>query len=267
MVEFISSSSSFIGLWKRIKLFEPKNILGPIEEQEKTVLWFQGINNIFIDLRIFPEHSIYNYQNIKSFSGDIEYNSNKSILTWNRRIDYRPLGLPDLGLINFLSENEIEEDGVLEGDDYKEIWIRIITNNEFNVSIILTISNSNGTIYRKGYFLIVGEYFALTLSRPILPENEQNILDIQLKSYFSEGTPLSDTLENYLNQYITIAGQISDWKIQYSLQKELVGDSIESPNHCQNSELKSTLQSLSWEFVGGKIPIIYSNWTGNSIIE
>jgi hypothetical protein len=257
----------FVGVWQRTRLDEPRGVLGPQEEQEKTVLWIQGQANLFIDLRIFQDRQIFNSLDLKSFSGEISYDNNESLMTWHRELDYRPLGPPDVGLIHFVSENEIEEDGVLPGDDFKEIWKRITTKNDASdVSAKISILNADDSLNRSGYFLIVGDTFALTLSRSHLPsDEEQRELDLKLKNYFAEQTELDDKTAGYLTEYVTIVGQVagdassgSDWTIRFALHKEMIGTSIANPEVCRHQALRSLLSSLSWETVHGEVPSIFA---------
>jgi hypothetical protein len=256
------------GVWKRTHLYEPKGCDGPLEEQTKTVLWIQGQCNLFIDIRINLQHpESFHSMNMKSFAGDISYDQEQSIVTWNRKLDYRPLGPPDLGLINFLAEDEIEEDGVLPGDDYKEIWKRICRSSEYDVAANVHIFYPDGSLHRTGYFLAVGDTFALTLSRSILTSEEQERFDQTLKSHFaSDGTELCAEAASYLSQYLTIVGSIAgdgsgEWIVQYALHKEMVGASIYTPEVCHSESLKCILFSLNWEVTYGQIPLHFStNW-------
>jgi hypothetical protein len=257
----------FVGVWQRTKLFEPRGVLGPQEEQEKTILWIQGQSNVFIDLRIFPDRQIFTPLDLKSFAGKISYESNESLMTWQRELDYRPLGPPDVGLIYFVSENEIEEDGVLPGDDFKEIWKRITTRNDSSdVSAKISILNADQSTHRTGYFLIVGDTFALTLSRSLLSEEQQKEFNLQLKNYFADQTELVSEVASYLLEYVTIVGQVSDWTIRYALHKEMIETSIASPEVCNHDALKCLLPSLSWEMEHGQIPSIFTtNWSPSSL--
>jgi hypothetical protein len=264
---------ALVGVWQRTHLFEPKGCDGPLEEQEKTVLWIQGQKNLFIDLRVNLQPHRKGFQSImlKSFAGDISYDQEQSIVTWNRKLDYRPLGPPDVGLIHFLSEDEIEEDGVLPGDDYKEIWKRISRSIESDIAAKVHIFHSDGSLHRTGYFLTVGDIFAFTLSRSILPSEEQERFDQTLKSHFSsDGPELCAETASYLSQYLTIVGSIAgdgsgEWLVQYSLLEEMIGTSILSPAACGNDTLKCILLSLQWEVECGQIPIPFmTHWRGNT---
>lgn len=253
----------FVGVWQRTRLDEPRGVLGPPEEQEKTVLWVQGHGSLFIDLRIFQNHEIFNSFDLKSFSGRVSYEEKESLMTWQRELDYRPLGPPDVGLIHFLSEDEIEEDGVLPGDDFKEIWKRIVTRNDTSdVSAKISILNEDQSIHRTGYFLIVGDTFAMTLSRSLRSEEQQHDFDLKLKNYFTEQTELDDETAAYLTEYTTIIGQIagngSHWTIRFALHKEMIGLSIANPEVCTHENLRSIFSTLSWETVYGEVPAIFS---------
>ena len=246
--DFIMNSldtSSFTGVWKRTKLFEPRGTLGPEEEQIKCVLWVQSRTGEFIDLRV-PDKPFSrdcdNLLELKSFAGKITFDSLSAQLTWHRLIDLRHnvRAQPDVGLINFLSTDQIEEDGVLPGDDYKEVWDRIghaNVNPESNCVASLEFCSScgdNAAAYRMGFFLIVGDYFACTVSRPKGIDGDIESASRLLEGVFESGNnpdvvagiATDDAHLSYLWQYFTVVGKVSDWKILYSLHPNLIGTFI-----------------------------------------
>lgn len=264
---------SFSGVWKRTKLYEPRGCLGPEDEQTKIVLWFQSSKGIFIDIRIdavdvdrhlnnITKTPEYNPLKLKSFAGESTYDSASKCVTWNRAIDYRPVGAPDIGLIHFNSEHEIEEDGVLVGDDYKEIWNRITINetssNEFVAKVTYQDEEEGSTQF--GYFIVLSDRFAFTLSKPTSCEP---ILKEQFEAYFDTTTnqlPLNQELEAYLKKYITIVGSSDNWIIDMSLDSELVGQCLLSSTYASSEQKPSILktlfasQGMKWEVIDGSIP-------------
>ncbi len=64
------------------------------------------------------------FAGIGSFKHDGQVNG---LFTWHRSIDYRPKGPPDVGRMMFLDQEHglLQEDGVVQGDDYREICKRL----------------------------------------------------------------------------------------------------------------------------------------------
>jgi hypothetical protein len=98
----------------------------------------------------------WNVRLFKSFAGNGSCvdSAGVCLFTWNRKIDYRPEGPPDVGKMLFLDpEHELlQEDGVLPGDDYREIWRRIDGNlqNSFGGRCFLP-----GSPHAPGGFYVV----------------------------------------------------------------------------------------------------------------
>jgi hypothetical protein len=125
-----SMSNPFVGVWQRTHLYEPHDTL---LDTTTTVLWIQS-QSFFVDLRIpaeltAPQSPITTHQRlrIKGFAGIGEYDAATHRYTWHRAIDYQPPGArPDIGLMCLDGPDVLWEDGV-DGDDYKERWVRIHT--------------------------------------------------------------------------------------------------------------------------------------------
>ena len=248
---------SFSGVWKRTKLYKPRGCLGPEDEQTKTVLWFQTSKGIFIDVRVDPALAAesYNPLLLKSFAGVATYDSSSQCITWNREIDYRPTGAPDIGLIQFLSNDEIEEDGVLPGDDYKEIWRRVTksdSTSDFVAKVTYQVEEGPSGSTQFGYFIVLSDRFAFTLSKPQI--SDQDVTDAQVEEFFNAQIPLSTNLENYLKQYIAVVGNADTWLIDLSLDSELVGQYI-LPTSCEQSpKFKILFENIKWEILDGCMP-------------
>jgi len=127
----------FAGVWSRIQLYEPM-ISESACDDTSLVLWVQAPTGEFVDLRwlgqLGKSKSVedWNVRCFKSFAGigSVEHNGGDCIFTWKREIDYRPTGPPDVGKMLFLDQDLqlLQEDGVLAGDDYREIWKRLDGN-------------------------------------------------------------------------------------------------------------------------------------------
>ena len=241
-----TSSPCFRGVWKRTELFEPRGQLGPAIDREKIVMWMQSKSGLFIDIRVSPNaEDNTDPHNLKSFAGTGEYDSSLKHFTWTRLMDFRPPGAPDVGLMNFTSPGVVEEDGVLPGDDFKEVWTQQLdvdsiadSGNDF-VSEVQTRCGS-----RKGYFMVVGDFFAFTLCR-------EDVLSVdKMNQYFDEGGDLLDDEKQQLMSYVCLMGRTTDWKVQYSLDINSVGCTVLP----EQSEASDLLASLQWTIVEGTPP-------------
>ena len=239
------TTKSFRGVWKRTELFEPRGTLGPEDERQKIVLWVQSSSGIFIDIRVCQSlESNSDPLNVKSFAGVGEYDESLKHFTWTRCMDFRPPGAPDVGLMNFTSPDVVEEDGVLPGDDFKEIWTQQLQSTEADpnddfVSVVRTASGK-----RKGYFLVVGDYFAFALSRDGFVNYDK------MSSYFNGEVDLESDEKSTIMSYTCLLGRTSDWKVSYSLNQTFLGCSM-LPGESKISELLGTLQ---WGVVDGTLP-------------
>lgn len=239
-------TKSFRGVWRRTELFEPKGQLGPAADREKVVIWVQSSCGLFIDIRVCPNvEDNTNPLNLKSFAGKGEYDSSLKHFTWTRVMDFRPPGNPDVGLVNFTSTDVIEEDGVLAGDDFKEIWTQqldnvYLTNNSGDfVSEVQTLCGK-----RKGYFFVVGDYFAFTLSR------ESGLSADKMNGYFDGEGDMTAEETKLLMQHVCVMGRTTDWTILYTLDNSFLGCNV-LPGQSMISEL---LCSLRWTEVEGLVP-------------
>lgn len=243
----VTSVRDFAGPWLRTQLFEPKGHLTHHEDPSaRLVLWLQTSSGIFVDIRVdLPSVSI---ATSKSFAGHITYQDDLSYLTWTRVIDYRPLSPPDIGKVQFTAENVLQEDGVLEGDDFSETWVRECTVDSC-VAVELSELGGDGSA-RRGYFIVVGDWFALTACRGTncpAGVSEQQVAD----SFDTDAVP--DSILSYMLQHVTVAGKCSkDWTVVHSLDPAMAGTSLlESLN---NSTLSNLFTSFEWTVVEGFIP-------------
>ena len=240
------STKSFRGVWRRTELFEPRGQLGPAADREKIVIWLQSSSGLFIDIRVCPDvEDNTNPLNLKSFAGTGEYDSALQHFTWTRVMDFRPPGAPDIGLVNFTSPGVIEEDGVLPGDDFKEVWTQQLDDINDSSAVgdfVSEVQSSCGK--RKGYFLVIGEYFAFTLSR------ESVLSTDTLNSYFDGPSDLTTEDTKLLMQHVCVVGKTIDWTVLYTLDNFTLGCNI-LPGQSVISEL---LSSLQWTEVEGVVP-------------
>ncbi len=261
---------NFSGVWRRTKLFEPIGELGPEEEQLKDVVWIQARSGHFIDIRYQPGAT--DYLKMKSFAGVTSFETSSSHFTWTREFDFRAPGSPDIGLMRLLQGTvtdplQLEEDGVLPGDDYREIWDRLPGSDGANGCTVRCIKkNSSGVVVKRGLFLVVGDWFALTVSRT-LSENRAG-QEAELKRIFdeSDSAPTGEAKE-YLWDYLCVVGSSTTWEVQYALHSELRNSSL-LPGQVQHPELVSLFASLlgsaeaegehtekwEWDLVDGVIP-------------
>jgi hypothetical protein len=138
---------------------------------------------------------------------------------------------------------------VLPGDDFKEIWTQQLVDQESSAAADFVCEVCTSRQDRTGYFLVVGDHFAFTLSR----EGEGGLGADRMKSFFDgEGDELDDTEKEQLMQYVCVIGRTSDWSVQYSLDSSAVGSCI-LPGTSQ-SATGALLSSLQWKVVDGSIP-------------
>jgi len=259
----------YVGFWKRTLLLEPKS--NPDEKESNIdVQWIQSKSGLFIDLRI-PKHVHHSQllQQSKSFSGLSCFDSNTSILCWNRVLDFRAIPAEDAGVITDLDKNIIQEDSVLEGDDYREIWERIDENDtkeQCDIACYLYSSSSPEDSQARtllGYFIQINNKYALSLNfRDDDNNNKTSSPSIDsLKQYFQcdqdLGSIESEQIESYLQKYLTCFGCTEDWKITHSLNPAHVGsclDSVVIEHFSSSLSLIDVLKALQWEVACGSLP-------------
>lgn len=259
--------SSFGGVWRRTKLYEPVGTVGPEEEQLKDVLWIQSRNGYFIDIRY--QDGAISHLKMKSFAGIGSFDESSFHFTWDRKFDFRAPGAPDIGLMRLLQGSssdplQLEEDGVLPGDDYREIWDRLsgsVSSSDATAKAVLR--SSQGDVMRQGLFLIVGDWFAITISRTF--HLDTGVLDAELKRVFDESVEEpAAAVQEHLWDYLCVVGSTATWQVTYSLHPELRGTSI-LPGMCAHPVLSAFLQSASpaqaghaplweWNVVDGTLP-------------
>lgn len=221
----------FCGVWKRTSLFEPKASLTPHVDSEMIVIWIQSSCGLFIDIRVPPNQSASatSILRTKSFAGHADYKPDQALLTWTREIDFRYPSQPDQGYIKWISENKIEEINVDDSDDYLEIWDRfecLPGANDVNL-IEFAARGVHGVTRRPGFLIVTKGYFAFSCGR----ENDDE-LNSKVQQYFqapessllspSSSDDSSSTL-SYITDHLTVVGQCSDWKVQYSTEPLYIG--------------------------------------------
>jgi hypothetical protein len=262
--------ADFAGVWKRTCLYEPIGTLGPEEEQLKDVIWVQSRDGAFIDIRY--QEGVTDYLRMKSFAGIGSYEPEIARFTWTRKYDFRPPGSPDVGLMRVLkgtttAPEQLEEDGVLPGDDYREIWDSLSAPAASDCTAILTKTGTNGTITRQGLFLMVGNWFALTLSRPTSSDGAADLETLQQAfSAADNSTITTDAGKNaYLWSYVALMGNATTWEVTHALHPTLRSTVLVPPtdaaigSHEQQAELDGLFSGgaengWSWSFVTGSAP-------------
>jgi hypothetical protein len=250
---------SFTGVWKRTKLYEPIGELGPEEEQRKDVYWLQTSSGLFIDIRY--EEGVYSHLKMKSFAGMGSYDQASENFTWTRNFDFRPTGPPDIGRMRLLLgtyefPTTIEEDGVLPGDDYREIWENVAPDRgspSWAAEVQLRSNDGTGAVKRNGLVLFTNGWFAITLSRekdaPIVglePGKEDDVLLSSFDAAASAASAASAAtgsaatgteakagaadaaaIERYVFDYVSLMGTVdaalAQLKVQFALQPSLRG--------------------------------------------
>lgn len=251
-------------------LYEPVGSLGPEEEQLKNVIWVQSRAGQFIDIRY--QDGVTIHSKMKSFAGEGSFDSATQYFTWRRDFDFRPPGSPDVGLMRVLQgsvgdPHQLEEDGVLPGDDYREIWDKLSGSNDVgsDCSVRLLQKLPDGSVDREGLFLIVGTWFALTLSRP---RSKSAAGEQQLRDIFADGGKAEESFpeDSYLWEYVTALGHTTSWEVQFALHSAIRGASL-LPGRCTHPSLaalfttdnnSSTTSSGGgqwyWEVLHGTLP-------------
>lgn len=216
------------------------------------VIWIQSKSGYFIDIRL---PSLNNINRLKSFAGTATYNKETSLLIWNREIDFRLPGTPDVGIMSHLSSIQIQEDSGLPGDDYREIWDKLnktksIDEKEFDFSAKLIHKELN----KLGFFIIIDDWFAFTLGKVNSNDDNidnNNIVDENvvsneiIKDYFNKlinDNDLIQKIESYLMNYITVFGNINTTIIKYSLDSTLIDMNILS----SSCPIYNILKELDW---------------------
>jgi hypothetical protein len=263
----MNSVANFAGVWTRTCLYEPVGSLGPEEEQLKDVIWVQARDGSFIDIRY--QEGATDYLRMKSFAGTGSYEPEKAHFTWTRQFDFRPPGSPDVGLMRVLqgsaiAPEQLEEDGVLPGDDYREIWDLLTSPGESDCTAVLTKKDADGMITRQGLYLVVGSWFALTLSRPTSTSSAADLDALQQAfSAMDSSTILTDKDRSaYLWSYVAVMGSTATWEVTHSLHPSLRGQALVVPTG-KESDAKEPLAELdglfssaadngwTWDFVTG----------------
>jgi len=250
MTSFVGTHRPYVGVWKRTSIEEPIGTMAPEADQEMLVLWMQSVSGNFIDIRVPPRQGLdNNVRQSKSFAGDITLKGDE--LTWKRVFDFRPTTGQDVGKNTFLADNIIQEDGVLPGDDYREIWQNICEPmsatgsdigtdvNDFVAELTITEDGTRGgRVLRRGKFIVVGNHFACMISRGVSTPNtvtlaqSLDISDSAVLQYFAATEPsaVDAAMEEHLLDYVTMVGRVrssaGEWVIDHSLNHSFEGASL-----------------------------------------
>ena len=227
--------SAFGGVWRRVRIEEPIGTLAPDAEQSLIVLWVQSACGVFVDLRIPSGEHAGNVRLMKSFAGRATYDIATKRLTWHRSIDFRFAGTQDIGTIEFLEKNLIQEDGV-DGDNYREIWQRAAESSISECAAVLILSGEE-----IGYFVISHGFFALSIRR------NHTIDTNELMEYFAGA---GEDLSEVLLTYTAIVGDTTSWKIKYSLDSKYIDQSLRD---CVVI-LKDKFRGIEWNTIVGSLP-------------
>jgi hypothetical protein len=242
-----------------------------LTHDSRLTLYHAGI---FVDLRVdLPAVSV---TSSKSFGGTIAVEDEGAgcLLTWTREIDYRPLSPPDVGLVAFVGGNTLREDGVLAGDDFSETWERDCRcAAETCVAVELTADAAGG---RKGYFVVVGDWFGLSVSRGDIADSDgaadgsadstAGVSARQLAECFDQplpeggrGAAVGDAMLMHVcamgKRTPSPAGQGQgqdwQWTILHALDQDMVGRSLLDG---ASANLASLFSDFEWCVVEGAVP-------------
>jgi hypothetical protein len=265
---------NFAGVWKRTLLYEPIGTVGPEEEQLKDVIWVQSKDGYFIDIRY--QAGATQHGKMKSFAGTGSFDTDKIHFTWTRLHDFRTPGTPDIGLMRVLkgtqdNPEQLEEDGVLPGDDYREIWDLLSAPRlETDCSAKLRQVDASGTVIKEGLFLVVGDWFALTISRSVRNDSA-SVLQTAFSSADTSATVMDNADDSsYVWSYIAAMGSSATWEVTHSLHPQLRGRTLgpdlaaacAGPEAGVAAAATDTLKAVfsatgaawKWEFVSGQAP-------------
>jgi hypothetical protein len=260
--------ANFSGVWRRTMLYEPIGTIGPEEELRKDVIWVQAVDGNFIDIRYCAGES--QHDKMKSFAGTGSYDATAAHFTWTRKFDFRAPGSPDIGLMKVLkgsneSPEQLEEDGVLPGDDYREIWDRLSAPKaDSDCTARLICIDTAGNQTRKGLFLVVGDWFALVLSRS---EQESGLHTLQsaFSAENSASTMADASKSAYVWAYVAAMGNTSTWRIEYALHPELRGTQLPPADGTAAAHtlgaLFDPLGGWEWHYVTGTPPLPFRQCT------
>ena len=162
----------------------------------------------FVDLRWIGQlgrsriSEDWNVRCFKSFAGygscQQDGGTGDCVFTWNRHIDYRPAGSPDIGRMLFLDEGReiLQEDGVIPGDDYREIWKRLSECTEKSFGGRCFLPQTPGA---SGFFVACGKYVGVAVR---IAETYSGFEGLSLAKIFDEcerspSASEQDALDNY----------------------------------------------------------------------
>jgi len=172
MEQFPRVPPSLHGVWQRTLLQTAGNA---IVDSETPVRWMQTAS-LFGDLRVpaavseaplppleacRPEHLTL-LTTCNSFAGHTTLAGD--VCTWHREVDLQPpSGVPDVGLLRYVSEDKIYEDDV-EGVDYHEVWERLLESKGGPVwALRLSGAGTHGR--RRAFLLRTGDCFMFVADR------------------------------------------------------------------------------------------------------
>jgi hypothetical protein len=165
-VTLSSTLESFSGAWQRTLLYEPHDAVVPHEQSAVQVFWLQSPCGLFVDLRQPTGALDLGAATFKSFAGmgSVEFDSlsQQCRFTWSRLVDFRPPGNPDVGNMIWLGPNLLQEDGILPGDDYREIWSRVSPASHSTIGVHLRCDDDPGA---RGVLVIIDSYVAFATQR------------------------------------------------------------------------------------------------------
>eukprot|EP01116_Phalansterium_solitarium_P009417 TRINITY_DN23532_c0_g1_i1.p1 TRINITY_DN23532_c0_g1~~TRINITY_DN23532_c0_g1_i1.p1 ORF type:complete len:263 (-),score=71.74 TRINITY_DN23532_c0_g1_i1:142-930(-) len=217
--------TGFAGVWQRTELQEPIGTLLP-DGADVLVLWLQAACGLFVDIRI--PRSGRSPSRLKSFAGVGTYDAAARHFTWTRHVDYRVPGQPDVGLMNMLAPDTLQEDSVLPGDDYREIWQRIGRAGDSDMAARLQHKTDPN---RTGFFIVVGDRWAVALGRSVPSDVADAASYAARVAECFDGGELSDDQRGLLAEYTCAVGETRgpdqrQWPVVHATDDALQGRTL-----------------------------------------
>ena len=114
------SGRSLAGAWTRTLLFEPQSSSAPSPASADFVLWIQHTCGLFVDMRVSCAGAAAGFAGCGTVDG--------ARFVWSRDVCSKAAATGtepqrDEGILSW-DDDKLVEDAALEGDDYREVWVR-----------------------------------------------------------------------------------------------------------------------------------------------
>ncbi len=155
----------YLGVWQRTLL----RTADGLEDRASRVFWLQTAS-LHADLRIpdVAPMTLAQRTGQKGFAGITEVRGDHC--QWHRVVDFHPDSGADIGLMEFISPDEIHESA--PDGSYLEIWKRLPESVGSNQAVWLVAS---GDSTRQGCLLRAGDCFMFVADRPARAQRGQSL--------------------------------------------------------------------------------------------